>query len=100
MNHTARKFHEWVPLQMLELKQSVLPPWGMQVREINFSQRANYRQNSSLRHMHRNIPQDKIATGKLPNNVTQTNEPSGSSLALCTRVSVDDLGGSRTIFMS
>lgn len=48
LNHTARKFHEWVPLQMLELKQSVLPAsWGMQVREINFSKIANYAQNPS-----------------------------------------------------
>lgn len=86
LNHTARKFHEWVPLQMLELKQSVLPLWGMQVREINSSKRANYAQNPSLRHWHCKTPQNKVATGKLPNKVTQTNDPRGSSLALHTSV--------------
>lgn len=51
---------------MLELKQSVLSLWGMQVREINCFKTANYEQNPSLRRVHCKTPQNKVATGKLP----------------------------------
>lgn len=76
MNHTARKFHEWVSLQMLELKQSVLSAWGMQVREINCSKIENYMQTPSLRHLHCKTSQNKVATEKLPSNETQINNAS------------------------
>lgn len=37
-------------------------------------------------HLHCKTPQNKVATGKLPNNVIQTNDTSGSTLALSTGV--------------
>lgn len=88
LNHTARKFHEWVSLQMLELKQSVLSAWGMQVREINCSTIENYMQNPSLRNLHCKTSQNKVTTWKLPSNETQINNPSPvhCELALCTSV--------------
>lgn len=65
---------------------SASSPWGMQVREINCSKIANYTQNPSLSCLHCKTPPVKVATGKLSNNVTQTNGPS-FLLALRTGVS-------------
>ena len=44
-------------------------------------------QNPSLSRLHHKAPPNKVATGKLSNNVTQTNGSSSSSLALHTGVS-------------
>lgn len=80
LNHTARKFHEWVPLQMLELKQSVLPPMGYAgERNMLLSQIANYTRKPSFRNPCCKAPWNKVAAGKPPDNVTQTDDASGFS---------------------